>query len=77
MRWMQIKGNVNVAHKWRRLHVGQKYYAFGSFETRGVRQSKQNRLIKAVCLALHEEHNQGIARVSVDMPSLPSFFLSL
>lgn len=43
---------------------------------RGVRQSKQNRPIKAVCFALHEEHNQGRAQLSVDMPSLPSLFIS-
>lgn len=46
------------------------------FGTRGVRQSKQNRLVKAVCFALHEDHNQEGAQWSVGMPSLPSLFVS-
>lgn len=48
------------------------------FGTRGVRQSKQNRLLKAVCFAPREEHNQGRAQLSVDNAifAIPfSFFL--
>lgn len=47
------------------------------FATRGVRQSMENRLIKAVCFVLHEERDQGRVQLSVDMPSLPSPFFIL
>lgn len=46
------------------------------FETRGVSQPKQNRLIKAVWLALHEEHDQGRAQLSVDNVLFAIPFLS-
>lgn len=76
VRWMQSKGNVNITHKqtgavfWlKMLHCWQLLE-----QEESDSQSKVDSLKLHVSSAFHEQHNQGRAQLSADIPSSPFYF---